>query len=369
MHLAVDLTSLAYNYTGIEQYAYHIAEALGTMNECELTLLFNKEVFPGLAMTAVLPQVTANVMQPRHKNKLMVSQLDVAKAMKSIRADAYLFPAFPQPLAFKSRRALSIIHDVSFWDCPQTLTKKSVAYWRAAVARAVRAPFVITVSEFSKGRIADVLHVPADSIRVAYNGIDRSFQKGRNPLSKDAQNALLSKYSLPESYILSLCTLEPRKNLPYLINAWIRARQNGSTVPDLVLAGRRGWRVDELLSSVPSDLASHVHLTGFVDAEDLPHLYNQCDRFVYASMYEGFGLPPLEATVAGAPVLCSDLQVFHETSEGLVSFFSLDDNGEELSGLLSAELQRPSTSVSEGVCQRFNWESSARIILDSINEL
>lgn len=363
MRILLDLTSLAGNYSGIEQYAHHIAEALVRVNKKhQLLYLFQGEVFSELREVSESPHVTPIVFKPKRKNKLAVSQLDVARALGQARADAYILPAFPQPLAFKNPHCVNVIHDVSFWDCPHTFTKKSMMYWRASTRHAAKNKLLVTVSEFSRSRISAVTGMPVEQIHVAYDGIDSSFLRGRELLDRTERDEILHRYGLPQRFILSLCTLEPRKNLPFLIQAWTMAVENDEDVADLVLAGRKGWKTDDLLSDVPHHLLSRIHLTGFVESEDLPRLYNMSERFVYPSIYEGFGLPPLEALVAGASVLCSDIEVFHETCSDLVSFFPLDDPS-ALSQLLTAPAQKASMSTAESVCHRFNWEDSAERIL------
>lgn len=363
MRIAVDLTSLAGNYSGIEQYAFHIAEALprvGTNHD--FVFLFQKEVFPPLRDASEASHVQVAIVQPRHQSKLAVSQLDVTRALKGIDADTYVFPAFPQPLTFNNPHSINVIHDASFYDCPQTLTKKSLVYWRAASRHAARNRLLVTVSKFSKARIAATMGFDAGQIAVAYDGIDRSFLVGRNTLNDDDRRNLLRKYDLPESFVLSLCTLEPRKNLPYLIEAWIQAAQANESTPDLALAGRKGWKTDSLLATVPKHLLPRIHLTGFIASEDLPHLYGLCDRFVCTSIYEGFGVPPLEALVAGAPVLCSDIEVFHETCGQAVIYFSLH-NPSALADALAKPVHGISASEAETLCKRFDWQESATKIL------
>lgn len=369
MYIAIDLTSLAGNFSGIEQYAFHISESLAKVGSSHrFVFIFKDEVFAGLKETVLLPNVEHITLHPRINNKLVASQRDLPRALARIHADAYLFPAFPQPLSFKHNNAVNVIHDVSFFDCPHTLTKKSLLYWRTASRHAVHNKLILTVSQFSKNRIASTLRVPIDSIEVIYNGISRDFLAGWDILAVDKRQALQKKYGLPSSFVLSLCTLEPRKNLALLVESWVDAKTIDDRVPDLVLAGRQGWMNDKLLSGVPAGLMPHVHLPGFIDAEDLPHLYHMCGCFVYPSLYEGFGLPPLEALAAGAPVLCSDIEVFHETCGNLVRFFSPNDSA-ELTKLLLEPTMSTSQATSRSVCDQFNWNDSATKLLSALQRL
>lgn len=366
MHIAIDLTSLAGNYSGIEQYAFHLTRELVRGNPGDsFTLLFKGEIFPALQQESELPWVHPLVIHPSRDNKLLLTQVSVPTALRKVKADAYLFPAFPQPLTFWSNRSVTVIHDVSFWDCPETLTTTSRLYWRTSARHAARQRLVLTVSEFSRKRICERLRTQKDRVVVAYNGVDQRFADANQQRSEEFYSSIRSKYQLPSRFVLSLCTLEPRKNLSQLINAWCIARSQQEETPDLVLAGRKGWKVDGLLSTVPEHLLDAIHLTGFIDNEDLPHLYHLCDRFVCPSIYEGFGLPPLEALAAGAKVLCSDIEVFHETCGQYVTFFPLGD-----SDALAHLLYQPLPHVDgTDVCDRFSWAKSAQVVRNALNRL
>lgn len=366
MHVAIDLTALAFNFSGIEQYAFRIVRELVRIQDgTTYTLVFYGEPYPGLLDALELPDVQAHTIPARHANKLLMTQRDLPGALRKIEADAYLFPAFPRPLTFWDSRSITVIHDVAFWDCPETLTRASLLYWRVSARHASRCHPVITVSEFSKGRICERLGMRPEQVVVAPDAIDESFSAARKGADAEHDALIRAKYGLPERFILSLCTLEPRKNLNQLVEAWVEAREAYRDIPDLVLAGRKGWMVDELLSEVPERLKDCIHLTGFVDNEDLPHTYRLCDRFVCPSRYEGFGLPPLEALASGAAVLCSDIPVFHETCDGLVGFFPLDDP-HALAALLSTPAGRPSDEQREALCQRFSWQGSAVKLHDAL---
>lgn len=362
MRVVIDLTALAFNFSGIEQYAFRITRELVRQNDdTQYTLVFLNEPFSGLEDVLDLPCVDCHIMRPRHAGKLPATQLSLPRELRDIDADVYLFPAFPQPVAFKDDRSISVIHDVGFWDCPETFTRRSLIYWRTAARNAVKNTPVVTVSNFSKRRIVEVMDVDPQNVEVVYNGIDPIFCAARTLKSDAFYHQILETYQVPKQFILSLCTLEPRKNLSLLIKAWVLANTWDNSIPDLVLAGRSGWKIDQLLADVPPHLLPHIHLTGFIEQEDLPHLYHLCDRFVCPSLYEGFGLPPLEALAAGATVLCSDIEVFHETCNGLVSYFD-PNNPKDLAQLLSQELKSAPGNQVDLLCQRFSWNTSARTL-------
>lgn len=326
MRIAIDLTSLADNFSGIERFAASIALAMVEHDAVDdFTLIFKDDVHSLFGRCVRQKNVNTVIVASNGKSKLYVSQVTLPRHLKAIQADVYLFLAFPAPYLFASGKALSTVHDLSCLDCPETMTAKSRLYWRVLDKRAAtRQPNVLTISEFSKSRIVHHYGIPAERVNVIYCGIDRDkFSAHRTDSESKAQ--LAEKYSLPDKFILSLSTLEPRKNLRLLITAWTHLREEGRLQENLVLAGRRGWKLDELFSSLPESIKDGVHVTGFVDDEDLPSLYAMADLFVSPSIYEGFGMPPLEARVAGAKVLCSDIPCHQEIFGDTVYYFKSND--------------------------------------------
>jgi glycosyltransferase involved in cell wall biosynthesis len=146
--------------------------------------------------------------------------------------------------------------------------------------------------------------VPARKIRVVYHGRDPRFV----PVT-DAQvlGETAARYGISGPYCLHVGTLQPRKNLGLLMEAWDYMRGRMDSPPQLLLAGRKGWLYDELFSTVRSrGLESLVKFTDYVEQDDLPALYSGAEALVFPSLYEGFGLPPLEAMSCGTPVLASN---------------------------------------------------------------
>jgi glycosyltransferase involved in cell wall biosynthesis len=211
-------------------------------------------------------------------------------------------PANTGPLSVA--RQVVTVHDVAFIDRPEGFNPKFRALYRFLVPRlAQRVRAVITASTFTRERLIEWAKIPPSHVHVIPLGVDRHFSQQQ----LDSIEKLRSTLGIPSPYyILSLGSIEPRKNLPRLLAAWERIQRELPQEVWLVVAGGKGK------SSVFNDveiqrLPPRVHLTGRVADEFLPALYSGALAFVYPSLYEGFGLPPLEAMACGTPVLTSNV--------------------------------------------------------------
>lgn len=363
MRIAIDLTALADNFSGIERFAANIALGMITSDSNNsYILVFKDEVHTMFEDASAKDNVDVFVVSSNGKSKLVFTQLMLPKALKKLNADIYLFMAFPAPLLF-GRPSLSTIHDLSCWDCPETMTSKSRLLWRVLDGKAAKSKLgVLTISEFSKSRIVEHYGINPNEVHVIYCGIDNELFNPKN-VSDASIVDVRAKYGLPKSFIMSLSTIEPRKNLPALIDAWVTLRQKGSIEQDLVLAGRKGWKMESLLADVPSELAKNICFTGFVDDEDLPSLYCACDLFVFPSIYEGFGLPPVEAACSGAKVLCSDIPCLKEICGRNVFYFELD-SPENLASSIEREVK--TGAPMEGFSKVYDWNAGAAALLENV---
>ena len=217
----------------------------------------------------------------------------------------YLAPRF-LPCPF-----VTTIHDVVFRARPRTFPPLHRAIMNLAMpSTARRAAKIITVSEFSKREIARYLRVPNRKIAVTYNAVDERYLQ---PIAKAQIEKVREKYNIENApYVLSVGVQQPRKNVPRLIAAFDLLKQRHPEWPHvLVIAGKTGWGEKSSLIPHPSSLA-----VGYVADEDLPALYAGAACFAYPSLYEGFGLPIIEAMSCGAPVLTSDRGAMHEVAGG-----------------------------------------------------
>ena len=355
MKILVDLTSLADNFSGIERFALSITKELIKHTDTEYILVFKGEVHE--AFRGHKDNVKKLVL--KGKNKLLFNQVVLPAKLWLVKADYYIFPAFPAPFLFFSRKAISAIHDMGCWDCPETNRRSMIYYFRILYRKAAMChKKIITVSEFSKGRIVDILNVKPENVWVIYNGISDCFMDFVYDANKDRE--IRAQLRLPEKYILCLSTIEPRKNMRLLIDAYAEMRDNKEIDCELVLVGRKGWMVDQLLDGISEDVKTHIHLTGFVGDDALPYVYRNARLFIFPSLYEGFGIPPVEALACGTLVLSSDAASMPEVLGDAAEYFPSGDR-EVLKQKMKEMLQNDFFAKIE--IKRYGWEDQAEQLL------
>lgn len=359
MRICFDLTSLEDNLSGIERYAACISLEMIKSYFEEYILVFKKEIHPMFA--SVCKQDNVQYILLPECNKLLFLQIRLPFALRKICADWFIFLAFPVPLLSFKRNMVETIHDITAWDYPRTM--KNMMSWYFKISHLValkKCKAIVTISEFSKKRIIDRLKYSKKKIWLIYCGINNQ----QFIVNKEKFHSVKKKYHLPDKYLLSLSTLEPRKNLPLLIHAYEELIKDNKQVIPLVLAGRKGWKMEELLSSIDDSVKEQIYFTGFIDDEDLPEVYALADFFVFPSMYEGFGMPPLEAMACGTPTLSSDAASLPEVLGNAAVYFKSNDMDQLKEKLIQvSNMQRSEYDklVILGLQQvkQFNWKIEA----------
>ncbi len=214
-------------------------------------------------------------------------------------ADVYHFPNFVRP-PLRHGRSVVTIHDVSFLRFPAATEAKNLEFLTAQIARTVQhADAILTDSRFSGQEIQALLKVPESRVFPIHLGLAESLR----PPAPDVLPAMRKQLGLERPYLLFVGTLEPRKNIPFLIDVFDRL-----ALPeiDLVLAGMRGWKYEPILARMQrSARAAQIHYLEYVDDYLLPGLYAGAELFVFPTLYEGFGFTPLEAMACGTPVIAA----------------------------------------------------------------
>jgi len=252
-------------------------------------------------------------------------------------------------------RQVVTVHDAASLDHPEWFERKFALWYSALLPRLIRkVRAIITVSHFSKERIVRFTGVEPERIHVIFNGVDRRFR----PMDPATAKESVTRLGLSGPYILFVGSLEPRKNLKMLLKTWQLGGFDGAT---LAVAGATGHLFQKFeLDSMPKG----VRLLGRVKDDLLPALYSGAAGFVYGSIYEGFGLPPLEALACGCPIAVSDIPPHREVCGGTAIYFdpfSPEDLSSRLENLLRLDRAERASLAEQGIRRAalYRWETAA----------
>lgn len=369
MKILFDLTPLYDHLTGIERYNANITKRIIEEHTNDnYVLVFKKEVHADFKTIVKMPNVETVILEPC--NKFVFIQWRLYKAVKKIDADYYVFLSFTAPVLLRKKGIINAIHDLTCWDVPDTIPLKMRYYYRIAYHYAIKnSKYIITVSEFSKKRIIERYKLSDDKVYVVYDGLSDNFKESVKKETEEIKN----KYHLPDEFYLSLSTIEPRKNLQLLIQAYQELLDENKDIPDLVLAGRMGWQLEQVIGGLKEETRNKIIFTGFVDDDDLPALYSMAALFIFPSRYEGFGLPVIEAMSQGTLVLCSDAASLPEVvGDGAVMFKSDDKESLKnkllhISQMLSDE-KKNIKDRAKVICEKYDWNLEAEKLYGKLNE-
>lgn len=260
----------------------------------------------------------------------------------------------------KNVKLILTIHDISFNFFPQFIKKSDLFFLKTLIPRSLKmAAKVIAVSEFTKKEIEKYYHISSKKVIAIYNGVD--FELFNKKITQTKLEEIRKKYNLPEKFLLYIGTLQPRKNIPVVIEA----------LKDLdlalVLAGNRKAhnfdpKIDDTIKK--NDLSEKVIFPGWIDEEDKPALLQMAAYFVSPSLYEGFGITVIEAMAAGVPVVCSNIPVLREIGSDAALFCDPKNSqefAENISKILTDENLR-NNLIKKGIeiAKNYTWQKNAQ---------
>lgn len=360
MKVCIDIQAAIAQRAGVGRYTKSLVEHLGPLAGPDLLTLFYFD-FKQRGIPFHVPGATprATTWCPGRLAQ---------KAWKTIgwppfdwfagAADVYHFPNFVIPPLSRGR-ALVTIHDVSFMRFPEAAESKNLQYLNSQIRRTVdRADLILTDSQFSADEISELLNVSPDRVRAVHLGLTDNMKM------PDAATAasMRERLKLERPYLLFVGTLEPRKNIPFLIDCFERMKMFDG---DLVIAGMRGWQVDPILERMQSSPChERIRYLEYVEEQWLPPLYAEAELFLFPSLYEGFGFPPLEAMRCGTPVLSSRAGSLPEVL-GEAAAYMKEYDAEAWARAAEDLLQDSARRQSLGAAgaqqaERYKWEETAR---------
>lgn len=373
MKFAIDLQPALMTRAGIGQYTYSLAKRLPRLGP--------SDEFVGLSFgrgCCGLDEFKAPNFQDRRIGFIPPRAMSLLwKIIDWPPADAFTGPVdlfhFPSFVArpLRAAKAVVTIHDLAFRRMPELSEQKNAAFLNGRVPRTLeRAALVLVDSKFTASELAELYGYPGDKTRVVPLGVEEDFY----PRSAAESVRQSRRYGLPEKFILCVSTVEPRKNIGTLLEAYGLLRAGGEA-PDLVLVGGEGWRregekIERMIDKLK--LRGAVKRLGYVGRDAMPAIYSSAFFFVFPSLYEGFGLPPLEAMACGLPVICSDAPSLPEVA-GDAALFVPPCDAARMAGAMRKLID--DAALRQGLIRKgldraklFTWAETARRTLDAYRE-
>ena len=297
MHLAINASEIGRQRGGNESYITGIISGLVELDHPPQISLLTCDWHKPLQIPASTQEVKVG---PYRQLPFFLWQQTLA--LRRLQPDWYLSNFFLPPML--PCRGAVVVHDLSFRRHPKYFPRPVAWYMKWLTGLAIRKAWsILTVSEFSRHELLQFYPVDKAKVVAIHNGVGGEF----SPLTREADiiadRDILSHYGIKRPYIFALGNIHPRKNLGRLLEAYLLLRKARKSSPEMVWGGLERWESGQLLSQAQ---AAGVILPGFIAQHHLPTLYRQAEMLVYPSLYEGFGLPPLEAMACGTPVLVSD---------------------------------------------------------------
>ncbi len=365
-HIVIDVRTVVTNQShGIARHTAELVEHLieNQPQDMQFTLLVHKN---SPYKNYILPK-NFFLREMRWGWLTPWGQFELALVLRSLKPDLFHSPSFVVSV-FSSTPFVATIHDLIHVKMSNEYTFFHQLYYRHILSRKIRkAKAVVTVSEFSKHELVDYFGIDSRKVHVIYNGISSNFVR-REGLCVKEKEEFRQRYELPDKFILSVGNKKSHKNIPRLVEAWCK----GNFSEDLVLL----TEFDPVLLKIAGQYnrRHRIFFIRFVVDKDLPVLYSLAKIFVYPSLYEGFGLPPLEAAACGIPVVVSEVSSLPEVMHDAAIFIDPTDTNDIVRGMREALENKDSCvtrNVSKGyaVANSYSWKQMAAASVDLYREI
>lgn len=314
MKVLIDLTNLREQPTGIENVAYYASQELIKQNpNFEFVLLFWNYV-PLVYFKFALEGYNITTVQLKVDNFASLRHKHLPNEVIKQKADLNLYFAFPSPVECATLNAVSVIHDLSPFRKEQFMDKDAYDTWKPLITNAIaHNRHIITVSNTVKKEIEENFKI--SNCTCIYPGIT---------VSEGSDTSILDDLGLkPKEYLLSVSSLDPRKNAKELIRAYSKLIVENKLKDKLVFSFYKTKELETFLKNFPQKVIDNIVFANYVSGNKLNALYQNTSLFILTSIYEGFGLPVMEAARNNAPILTSDIDVFREITGNLANYYHL----------------------------------------------
>ena len=374
MRVGISALQLARANSGIGQYIYNLISRLLLIDEGDFYIYTSR----------------GNARQEwKHLNGVVIREFEFKKhqvarrnlfelftfgrVLERDRLSVFWAPDAKIPLIMPCKLPIIVtVHDLAIFKEANTYQKSRVIYWRKLFRRAVgTASRIVAISNTTKQDLVDIMGVNPEKIVVVYNGVDERYRVSCYSQSLDD---IRRKYLLPPKYLLFVGIISPRKNLSTLLKSLALLKTKYRMQHKLVIVGEKGWLYRDVFRLVSTlGLEQSVIFTGFIDDVDLPAVYRMADVFVYPSLYEGFGLPVVEAMASGVPVVTSARSALPEVA-GDAALLVDPRDAVQIGDAVYRVLTDPSLRqrlISKGLSRsrEFSWEDAAQKLHKLFTEL
>lgn len=363
MRIGIDAHAIGTGLAGNETYIKNLIPALAEIDSNNQYIIFVTRSESTVAGIEKFPHVRVCRVWPHTRYVRIPLSLPLAVLRTGVDLLHVQYTAPPWNFV----PVVTTIHDISFEHLPQFYTPRERWFFKLAIGYTARhAAKILTDSEYSRQDIIQTYDLPADRVVVTPLGVSPLFRPVREA---DRIESVKKEYGITREYLLSVGSLQPRKNLVRLITAYVRLRaREEDFAPQLVIVGKRAWLYQDIFRAArTSGYLSDIIFTDYVPDEDLPMLYGGATVFIYPSMFEGFGLPVLEAMACGVPVITSNSSSLPEVAgEAALLVDPYDETALEkaILRLVSDDRLRQKLSL-EGLrqAQKFSWRRTAELTL------
>jgi glycosyltransferase involved in cell wall biosynthesis len=351
-------------FTGVQYYCENLLNALRSL-DCK-----------GLQFEVILSNAYCGQLEESNNLSISKIKIDTRNRYKRILFENFMLrkyyrqnefqlfhsPGYVLPYSWNAPSVLTV-HDIIALEHPEFCQDESVVYFKLFLPRSIKkATKIIAVSNKVKEDILKRFAIPPEKIEVIYHGVADCYSE---IVPVEELIRIKKQYHLPERYILFVGNIEPKKNLERLVLGFSWLKKNTGIPHKLVIAGKKGWKYEKLFETINKlQLSEELLFTGYVPEKDLPGIYKMASIFVFSSLDEGFGIPPLESMACGTPVLASNQGALPEVTGGnclQVNPYDIEDIANGIYKLLTNDdLRNKSIEKGKEWVKNFTWERTAK---------